>query len=223
MGIPTPLRPAVDMATHILTKDEGRRSRVYDDLDGRDYFEKVHDFVLAADDAGLEPIPLGNPTIGVGRDLDSRPLSDAAIDFLLTEDLEENLPIARRWMGHRLAEVETPPPDGPDTVKVYDFDKLSPPRQAVLLCLAHWGGLTGAPMFRDFLREALQTIPYTERLAVYAAAGQELLWKDGEDHSRGRSMWWDISQADKPGHQRIERYESMIRTGRLHPFYKGDR
>lgn len=38
----------------------------------------------------------GNITIGIGRNLDAKPLSDAAIDFLLTEDVEEAETAARR-------------------------------------------------------------------------------------------------------------------------------
>jgi lysozyme len=58
----------------ILTYDEGKTSRPYDDASGKRI-----------------TAPRGNVTIGIGRNLDANPLSDEAIDHLFAEDISEAL------------------------------------------------------------------------------------------------------------------------------------
>lgn len=63
-----------DKAKRMLIVEEGKRTRPYDDATGAT--------ILG---------PVGHVTIGVGRNLDNNPLSDAAILFLLNEDIEDAL------------------------------------------------------------------------------------------------------------------------------------
>ncbi len=57
-----------------LRRDEGVRPLLYDDATGKPIFKGS--------------VVVGNPTVGVGRNM-LRPLSDAAIDFLLAEDMRD--------------------------------------------------------------------------------------------------------------------------------------
>ncbi len=66
----------------MLSLDEGDRDRPYDD--------KTQLRVRA---------PVGNITIGRGRNLDAKPLSRAAIEFLFDEDLNDALQIAVDFVG----------------------------------------------------------------------------------------------------------------------------
>lgn len=84
----------------ILSLDEGVRDKPYDDTDGKEVILKSG----------------GNVTIGVGRNLNGKPLSPAAVQFLFREDAFEALQIAQNIIG---------PP----------FDGWSDPRQLGFLSL----------------------------------------------------------------------------------------
>lgn len=67
-----------------LRADEGSRPRPYDDATGK----TLHAGVLIQ----------GNITIGIGRNLDAKPLSPAAISFLFEEDLKDAEADARKLL-----------------------------------------------------------------------------------------------------------------------------
>lgn len=95
-------------------------------------------------------------TIGVGHNIQERGLSDAAIDFIFTEDLEDVLQDANTFPW---------------------FASLDPVRQAAIIDMLFNMGLT---VFRRFRR----TIAYIQR-GEYDRAGEEILRgsrPDGKSH-----------------------------------------
>ena len=223
--LPTP--PAYKLAIAMLRVDEGVRYEPYDDATGSVYVDRIEMIVrrLYKSDATLEePIsvydaiecsgldPLGHLTIGVGRNLEARPVSDNVVNLMLWEDLEANERLAAEWLGVNGGLLMA-------TTRYYYYDLLSPERQAVLLGLAHWGGLRKgkAPKFKTQTCSALGLPAGT--LAgdgYYFQGAEELLYKDGWDRSKGRSGWYEISPA------RIERYAEQWRTNTLHSDYRGE-
>jgi len=95
----------------ILVHDEGCRPRPYDDATGN----TVH-------------AEKGNISIGIGRNLEANPLSDAAISFLLAEDVTVALQGAASLFGDA-------------------FGHYSAPRQHAIVCLIFNLGLS---KFMDF-------------------------------------------------------------------------
>jgi lysozyme len=105
-----------------LTLHEGRKAKLYQDT-------------------------VGKWTIGVGRNLSDRPLSNAAIDFLLDEDIESHtreLHVALPWVK-----------------------QLDPTRQAVLIDMAFNLGVGGLLKFK-------RTLASIQR-GDYDLASQEML------------------------------------------------
>ena len=95
-------------------------------------------------------------TIGVGHNIQERGLSDAAIDFIFTEDLEDVLQDANTFPW---------------------FASLDPVRQAAIIDMLFNMGLS---VFRQFRR----TIAYIQR-GEYDRAGEEILRgsrPDGKSH-----------------------------------------
>lgn len=88
-------------AIQMLSRDEGSRNYPYDDATG--YPVKA---------------PLGNLTVGIGHNLDSKPLSDTVIYCILSEDIDIATNTAIDIIGH-----ET-------------WDKLSENRKLALINLA---------------------------------------------------------------------------------------
>jgi hypothetical protein len=166
-------------------------------------------------DAHMEELgicPGGSPTIAVGLNLYARKLCDAAINAQLEHDLAENEKQVREWLGFvRLSEQES---GAGFEVNDY-FDLLSSNRQAALLDLAHWDYLEPGswPNFRGHLIDAL-TIG-GPGCTFYADAARELLWKDGNDESKGRSGIYTLSKGHYPGDQRAEELAGIIGTNEL--------
>lgn len=194
-----------EIARNMLEGDEGVRLKPYCDKCGKPWMEceierlgfiSLYDFA-SEDDHSLSSLrriceehdvcPGGKITIAMGRNLEDRALSDKEVDLLAQNDIIRNEIAACDFIGEGY------------------FFKLSLDRRAVLLCLAHWGGLESAKMFSLFTRAALNTEPDENASYHYGVAAEELLWKDGRDHSLGRSGWWNISQP------RIERYAAIWR------------
>jgi lysozyme len=99
-----------------LSKHEGRKRYVYDDASGKNITEGS--FVR------------GIPTVGVGRNLVDRGLSDDEIDFLLDHDINDALA---------------------DASKFAFFSKLDPVRKAAMAELVFNLGLTRLKEFKKFL------------------------------------------------------------------------
>jgi lysozyme len=99
-----------------LKKHEGVRRYVYDDASGKNIAEGS--FVR------------GLPTVGVGRNLVDRGLSDDEIDFLLDHDINDALA---------------------DASKFAFFSKLDPVRKAAMAELVFNLGLTRLKEFKKFL------------------------------------------------------------------------
>jgi lysozyme len=80
-----------DKLKAVLTYDEGKVHRPYDDATGKRVYA-----------------PLGKVTIGIGRNLDANPLSDQAIDLLLAEDISEALRGASTVFGEEFGKYSEP-------------------------------------------------------------------------------------------------------------------
>lgn len=193
-----------EIALKMLKEDEGSRGTPYCDLCGKPWRECMEDretWLIDIDfvaDLGSDFMlremqefgicPGGKISIAMGRNLEARPLSDEEIAFLAAGDIKENEIAACNFIGEQR------------------FFQLTTMRQAVLICLAHWGGLESATKFRGLIRLAADTLAMgTYDAAVkaqeyFGLAAIELLWKDGRDTSKGRSGWWKISA------NRIEAY-----------------
>ena len=120
----------------MLSRDEGIKGYPYDDVTGL-------------------PVraPRGNLTIGVGHNLDSKPLSDRVLFFILSEDADAAMDTAI------------------DVVGVEVWDRLSENRKLALINLAFNMKPQSLRSFRDML-EAI-------RIGNWAVAGAELresLW-----------------------------------------------
>jgi lysozyme len=100
-----------------LARHEGKRRFVYDDASGKPI--STGTFVR------------GKPTIGVGRNLAEKGLSDDEIDYLLDNDIKDAIADAQtfRW-----------------------FDSLDPVRQAVIVELCFNMGLGKLRTFKKFLQ-----------------------------------------------------------------------
>lgn len=103
----------------ILRREEGTRTAVYDDATGKPV---VPGYVMK-----------GHPTIGIGRALDVKGISDKEIEFLLSNDVEELL-------------QKVP-------ALVSNWQKLSTSRKAVLVCMAFQMGVVGLKGFKNTLAD----------------------------------------------------------------------
>lgn len=99
-----------------LSLHEGRRQFVYDDASGKGIDEAC--FVR------------GKPTVGVGRNLADRGLSDDEIDYLLDNDINDCIATAQKFRW---------------------FEALNPVRQAAVTELVFNLGLTRLSGFKKFL------------------------------------------------------------------------
>lgn len=105
------------MLHDMLKFDEGCRNLPYDDATS---------LSLSA--------PVGKMTIGIGRNLNAKPLSNNAIYYLFLEDLSDAICDARMVLG-------------------YDaFERLSFPRKAALINLAFNMGATRLATFKRMLK-----------------------------------------------------------------------
>ena len=193
----------LSIAARLVRQHEGVRYEPYDDATGK------------------RPIALGHITIGVGRNLEARPLTDDEVDYLLANDLAENEKQVRKWLGSYKVETSKPYPikitAGPNGItqepvnKPEDdwdyFDLLSDNRKAALLDLAHWGNIQSGKMLKANLLQALK--PGQSFLNYYALAADEILYKDGKDPSNGPSGWYQISPT------RAQELADIIETNRL--------
>lgn len=120
----------------MFTRDEGAQRNPYDDATGTRI-----------------KAPKGNVTIGVGRNLDAKPLSNAIMFSLLEEDLEQAIDIAR------------------DVVGAGVWNNLTDNRKLALVNLAFSLGSAGLRTFKKMLLAVQKS--------DWAAAGAELrtsLW-----------------------------------------------
>ena len=113
-GVPRQLR---DIVIPILGKHEGRRTHPYDDSTGRTP-------VLQSN---------GKISIGIGRNLTDRGLSEAEIDYLFNNDLDIAYAEGRRAIGYD------------------NFDALTANRQAVIMMMAFNMGIDRLLRFREML------------------------------------------------------------------------
>lgn len=222
-----PTSEAQRLAVVILKKDEATRLRPYCDKTGVEYVKRVYEVFgeLCFTDATADwnrisehlksfgITPLGKMTVLTGLNLEARSLSMEANDVQLYMDILENERQVRGWLGtykHPGKRVWT---GNLRTEWSYHFDELSPLRQAVLLALGHWGGITKASQFRAWTLRALSP-QFNDPQIAWDDAAEELLYKDGGDPSKGRSGWWNISES------RVTRYSEMWQSGELHKHYQ---
>ena len=171
----------LSIAARLVRQHEGVMHEPYDDATGK------------------RPIALGHITIGVGRNLEARPLTDDEVDYLLANDLAENEKQARRWLGQ--GEMHTA-----HSYSAGDyFDLLSDNRKAALLDLAHWGGIAKAKNMRAWLIDGI----LSGSEIAYEKAAREILYKTGTNPSKGRSGWYQISPT------RAQELADIIETNRL--------
>lgn len=109
--------PLEAMLEQRLRQDERERLCVYDDATGK---QLVPGMTLQ-----------GHPTIGVGRALDTKGLSQREVDFLLTSDIYEVQDIAEKHFDW--------------------YDGLSDNRKVVILSMLFQLGLGGVQGFHEFL------------------------------------------------------------------------
>lgn len=125
---------AEELACQLITKHEGCRYTVYDDANGR---AVVPGYTM-----------IGHPTIGIGRALDVKGLSQAETNSLFASDIVDARRIVQDFLG-------------PET-----FALLDPVRTAVLIDMAHnlgrgllkFKGTRAAIVAGDYDRAAAQML-----------------------------------------------------------------
>lgn len=134
----------LQQAFEMLTQDEGVKRTAYDDATGK---------VIKA--------PEGNVSIGVGHNLDAKPLSNSIILAILKEDVNEAMATAIEVVGPEI------------------WDKLSANRRLALINLTFSMGGQGLKSFRRMLAAIIKS--------DWAGAGDELkgsLWATQVDRNQ---------------------------------------
>jgi lysozyme len=145
-----------DIAKALIERHEGRRLKAYDDATGKPV--KSGDTVR------------GHVTIGVGRNIGQRGLSDAEVDIMLANDLADGEAAAAAFAGPA-------------------WEKLNDVRKAVVIDMAHHLGMPKLMMFAR-ARRAVQDGDFdaaaSEMLDSDAARKHLVRWAELADLMRAR-------------------------------------
>lgn len=121
----------IEKIRKMLERDEGKRNRPYDDATGRQIYAAK-----------------GNVTVGIGRNLDAKPLSESIIYQILEEDVADAEEDARAVLGSEV------------------YDSLSLHRQLGFLNLAFSLGRARLATFKELIRAT--------RAGDFGAAGEAI-------------------------------------------------